>query len=134
MNTDAPETLEQTLTDRGAKYGDWMDQGEVSDAIISAMERGASWAAMPGWMRQAYRMVAEKMARAVTGDPLYADNLHDIAGYATIAEVRLHRFVAMQDQMPLPGFDPVMPEVRALVPEGVDMATTLGHGDLHYGH
>lgn len=95
-------TIEETLASRGARYGDWMDQGEVSDQIISAMEKTAGWPKMPGWMRQTYRMIAEKMARAATGDIFYADNLHDIAGYATIGEERLHRAVAAQKQPELP--------------------------------
>lgn len=49
----------------------------------------------PGWerldpvKRQALTVIADKVARILSGDPEYADNWHDIAGYARLAEQRL---------------------------------------------
>lgn len=97
--------VEHTIKERSGKYGDWMQQGQLSDEIIAVLEKGDSWNLMPGWMRQGYRMIAEKMARAATGDHMYADNLHDIAGYASITEERLHRMKESERQFVLPEFD-----------------------------
>jgi hypothetical protein len=36
--------------------------------------------------RQAYHMIFSKIARSVCGDPMYTDNVHDIAGYAKLLE------------------------------------------------
>ena len=36
-------------------------------------------------------MIASKIARIVNGDPDYADNWHDIAGYARLVEKELEK-------------------------------------------
>lgn len=38
-----------------------------------------------GWLE----MIAHKIARILNGDPNYADNWHDIAGYATLIDLQL---------------------------------------------
>lgn len=36
-----------------------------------------------------FEMIAHKIARILNGDPNYADNWHDIAGYATLIDLQL---------------------------------------------
>lgn len=49
----------------------------------------------PGWNRcdavkqQALTVIADKIARVLSGDPSYADNWHDMQGYARLVEERL---------------------------------------------
>jgi hypothetical protein len=48
------------------------------------MHNNAYWARMPLQVRETLEMIATKMSRVVTGDPLYEDSWADIAGYAQI--------------------------------------------------
>jgi len=41
--------------------------------------------------REALEMIAHKIARILNGDPNYADNWIDIAGYATLVANRLEK-------------------------------------------
>ena len=72
-----------TLTERGARYGAWCDNAALSQSIkcvFGPMER------LPAFAREGLTMIGQKIARILNGDPLYADNWHDIAGYATLCE------------------------------------------------
>lgn len=77
-----------TLNERGARYGDFTDHAAICEATL------AHWTAQPGWQRldpvkrQTLRMLADKTARILNGDPEYKDNWHDIQGYAKLAEDR----------------------------------------------
>ncbi len=83
-------SVDSTLAERGARYGDFADHAAVAQRIKLAMLHGASrWAVMPDMHKQALEVIADKIARIVVGDPNYADNWHDIQGYARLVEERL---------------------------------------------
>ena len=83
-------SIEQTLQERGARYGDFADHAAVCQAIKRAMRPDEKrWHQMSAAQRQALEVIADKIARIVTGDPDYADNWHDIQGYARLVEERL---------------------------------------------
>jgi hypothetical protein len=84
--------IENTTNQRATTYGDFTPESRMADALLGVLER------QPGWMqqlnpthRQGLRMILAKIARIVNGDPNYADNWHDIQGYAKIVEDRLVR-------------------------------------------
>ena len=78
-----------TLTERGKRYGNYMEQTIISSNIKEAMQTSPSYWEMETDQKDALEMIAVKMSRIVNGDPDYADNWADIAGYATLVKDRL---------------------------------------------
>lgn len=79
--------IETTLAERGSRYGDFADHANITQAIKQAMlTPGSLWADLPNVHKQALEVIADKIARILSGDPWYADNPHDIAGYARLME------------------------------------------------
>ena len=86
--TDANK-LAQTLAERGSRYGDFTDHARICQAIKYAMYTEDGWSRLTAVQKQALEVIADKMGRILSGDPDYADNWHDIQGYAKLAEDRL---------------------------------------------
>lgn len=89
-------SVEQTLAERGNRYGDFTDHAKVAQLLQDTMRHhcnaGAkygSWVQLSAVQRQALTVIADKIARILSGDPNYADNWHDIQGYAKLVEDRL---------------------------------------------
>ena len=84
-------SIAETLAERGARYGDFSDHARVCQAIKISMAKtqGSKWVDLPDIHKQALEVTADKIARILTGDPNYADNWHDIQGYAKLVEDRL---------------------------------------------
>ena len=85
-----------TLAERGARYGDFTDRARIADALhgiligdTPAGKFNTSWGTMKPFQRQALRVIVDKLARILNGDPDYIDNWHDIQGYAKLVEERL---------------------------------------------
>lgn len=76
-----------TLTERGTRYGNYMNQTLISRNIRSAMKLDT--VILMSDQEDALTMIAVKISRIVNGDPDYADNWADIAGYATLVKDRL---------------------------------------------
>lgn len=111
-------TIEQTLQERGSRYGDFTDHADICDALINVCS-GTGYGPQTNFSRldpvkrQAIRVICDKLARILSpgGDPEYRDNWHDIQGYAKLAEDRCKDGDAKQQaELPL---DPIMPELRA---------------------
>ena len=81
-------SLHQTLSERGKRYGDFTDNARIAEAINQAMLSGLGWQRMRPVQREALRIIASKISRMCSCDPEYVDNWHDIAGYATLVEER----------------------------------------------
>ena len=91
-----PKGVEATLAERGARYGDFTDHAKICDALIGIAEANSaavkvptSWDRMKPFQRQAVRVIMDKLARILSGDPDYVDNWHDLQGYAKLVEDRL---------------------------------------------
>lgn len=80
--------VEQTLAERGARYGDFTDHAELAQSLQDTMRGAPGWQRLTPTKRQALTVIADKIARILTGDPEYTDNWHDIQGYAKLAEDR----------------------------------------------
>lgn len=79
----------KTLEERGKRYGNYLDQTSISNKIKEAMQEIPTYWDMETDQKDALEMIAVKISRIINGDPDYADNWTDIAGYATLVAERL---------------------------------------------
>lgn len=82
-------SVEDTLKERGSRYGDFSVHAEIAQDVQDAMRRNPRWGRLSSIQKQALTVIADKIARVISGDPNYADNWHDIQGYARLVEERL---------------------------------------------
>ena len=85
--------VNEMLAGREARYGSFEGHAEISQTIKHAIwgfaaKRGKQLRAD---QIEALDMIAHKIARILNGDPNYADNWIDIAGYATLVANRLEK-------------------------------------------
>lgn len=83
------EAIEQTLADRGKRYGRFADHARITQNIKRAMQDSPNWPHLSDSQREALEMVAHKAGRILNGDPNYADSWHDIIGYTKLVEDEL---------------------------------------------
>lgn len=82
---------EDILDERGSRYGNYLKQAEISQQLVIAMQDALldrKKTVAPD-QADALKMIAVKISRIINGDPDYADNWRDIAGYATLVAERL---------------------------------------------
>ena len=97
-------SIESTLAERGNRYGDFTDHARLCQDLKDVMTTFAvvqntpnsvavhfPWGDLPATHKQALEVIADKIARILSGDPNYADNWIDIAGYATLVANRLEK-------------------------------------------
>lgn len=102
VKTAEPEvssSVEATLAQRGSRYGDFTDHARICQQLKHDMVNARAtnldgtfsrkWAELDDVKKQALEVIADKIARILTGDPNYDDNWHDIQGYAKLVEDRL---------------------------------------------
>lgn len=82
-------SIESTLSERESRYGDFTVHARIAQAIQDDMRISEGWSRLSDVQRQALTVIADKIARILSGDPNYADNWHDIQGYARLVEERL---------------------------------------------
>lgn len=82
-------TINDTLDERGKRYGNYLEQTEISNDLRTRMINTPGWEAMEVDMEDALTMIAVKISRILNGTPDYSDNWWDIAGYATLVAERL---------------------------------------------
>lgn len=81
--------IEETLKERGARYGVFAKHAEIAMALKRVMRREGRWEALVADQQQALDTIADKIARILNGDPNYHDNWHDICGYSKLVADRL---------------------------------------------
>ena len=81
--------VNKTLDERGERYGNFGNHAELSQKLKQAMKEKATWWDLSSSQQESLEMIAHKIARILNGDPNYADNWHDIAGYATLIDLQL---------------------------------------------
>lgn len=80
--------VEQTLQERGKRYGDFVGHANITQGIKRQMQMTEGWKNLEPMHQEALEMIAHKIGRILNGDPSYADSWHDIAGYAKLVENR----------------------------------------------
>ena len=78
----AHDEITETLAQRGECYGKFNEFSSICQQLKNTAHSAPKWDAMPDDCREAVDMILHKVARALNGDPNYADNWHDIQGYA----------------------------------------------------
>lgn len=87
--TEVKTSVEDTLAQRGSRYGDFTDHAKICQDLKRTMYATAGWEKLSDVQKQALEVMADKFARILSGDPNYDDNWHDIQGYAKLVEDRL---------------------------------------------
>jgi hypothetical protein len=83
------DTITQTLTERGKRYGKFVGHAKVTQDLKSVMHTNAGWTRLADDQKEALEMVAHKIGRILNGDPDYDDSWVDIAGYTKLVADRL---------------------------------------------
>jgi len=83
--------VNEMLAGREGRYGSFQGHAKISQDIKDVMKATAVWERLQDDQIEALEMVAHKIARILNGDPNYADNWVDIAGYATLVANRLEK-------------------------------------------
>lgn len=78
--------INQTLAERGSRYGKFEDNANISQSLESILVGGAGYEKLEDVHKEALKFICQKMSRIVNGDPFYNDNWHDIAGYSNLVE------------------------------------------------
>jgi hypothetical protein len=81
--------LDKTLDERRKRYGTFEENARISQDLKAVMALAPKWSKLDPDQREALTVIAQKISRILVGDSSYADNWHDIAGYATLVESRL---------------------------------------------
>lgn len=84
-------SVDAILDDRGSRYGNYLDQATITNDLLRVIDgnlRKRGKTLQPD-QADAMNMIAVKISRIINGDPDYADNWKDIAGYATLVAERL---------------------------------------------
>lgn len=89
------DTITDTLTERGKRYGTFIGHAEVTQALkgILINHANAHDKDLADDQKEALEMICHKLGRIVNGDPDYADSWVDIAGYAKLVADRLQGVV-----------------------------------------
>jgi len=88
MNTN---DLNQILTERGERYGKFVNHARISQSLkrVIADQLEARPLLLTADQQEALEMICHKIARIINGDPDYADSWQDVAGYAQLVADRL---------------------------------------------
>jgi hypothetical protein len=81
--------IDDVLKEREICYGIFLDHALITQGIKSAIFRNANLGKLKCDHKEALEMIAHKIGRIINGDPEYADNWDDIAGYAKLVSDRI---------------------------------------------
>lgn len=83
--------VNDTLTERGKRYGTFTGHAEIAQHLKQTINRYLDKREqhLADDQKEALDMICHKIARIVNGDPNYAENWRDIAGYSTLVMDRL---------------------------------------------
>lgn len=82
-------SVDNLLVERGSKYGNYLRLATVVEKLWHTLATALGNTRIEPDQGDALRMICVKLARICNGNPNYADNWRDIAGYATLVADRL---------------------------------------------
>ena len=77
--------VQETLAQRQSTHGDFKHNAAASRALKACVQEHTG-VNLTDVQLEALDNICQKMARIISGNPNHADNWHDIAGYAALAE------------------------------------------------
>lgn len=83
-------TIEQTLAERKARYGKFVDVANLAQELKETMRCSLNWPDLQNTQKESLDMIVHKIARILCGDPDYFDSWHDIVGYAKLEADKLN--------------------------------------------
>jgi hypothetical protein len=88
---ESPSNIDQTLTERGSRYGKFTGHAKISQDLKFIMSSSPNWKFLDPDQKEALEMVVHKIGRILNfgGDPNYADSWVDMAGYSKLVADRL---------------------------------------------
>lgn len=86
---DTALSIDETLSERGERYGDFKTHAMITQRIKRAMQDSPNWQVLTDDKRESLEMLAHKVGRILNGDPEYQDSWHDIIGYTRLVEKTL---------------------------------------------
>lgn len=80
--------VSETLKQRGSRYGTLEGNSIIIQKTLDIFRDEGQYDSLPDAHKEAIHMIVHKLSRMVSpgADYMYADNPHDIAGYATLLE------------------------------------------------
>ncbi len=81
--------IDATLTERGSRYGLFVDHADITQRLKDEMRNSANWESLAPDQKECLEMIAHKVGRILNGDPNYHDSWHDIVGYTKLVADRL---------------------------------------------
>lgn len=81
--------IEDTLKERGSRYGEFEKHAEISQSLQSVMRAAENWEKLKDDQKEALTIIVHKIARILNGDPEYHDSWHDICGYSKLVADRI---------------------------------------------
>lgn len=86
------ENVQAILDERGSRYGSFKDNARISQRFCNVLDDEYNRriqrkeSLLEDHQLEAIEMIFHKIARILSGDPSYADNWDDIAGYAQLGK------------------------------------------------
>lgn len=77
-------SIDDTLKDRGSKYGEFKDHAHISQSLKDIMRAVPGWGRLSKDKKETLDMIQHKIGRILNGDPEYLDSWVDIIGYAKL--------------------------------------------------
>jgi hypothetical protein len=77
--------IDQTLKERGSRYGDFKEHARITQNIKRAIQDSPNWKTLADDQKESLEMMAHKIGRILNGDPDYHDSWHDIVGYGKLS-------------------------------------------------
>lgn len=100
-SSDASDSVETVLHDRGTTYGDFAEGANLSQELkqlfYSHLSKNSKSTHPPKAVLEAIEMIIHKLSRIANGDVLYRENFRDIAGYAKLADDFLSTYEGATD-------------------------------------
>ena len=85
------QTIDEVLSERGARYGTFKGHAEISQHLKMTVKRYLEKREqhLADDQMEALEMICHKLARIINGDPNYHDSWTDVAGYSQLVADRL---------------------------------------------
>ena len=84
ISTPSSGDIEDTLKERGNRYGGFDEHARITQNIKDAMRDSPNWDKLSADKKECLEMIAHKSGRILNGDPEYHDSWHDIEGYTRL--------------------------------------------------